>query len=469
MQFVRSDAVERIRQRIDHPVIDGDGHLIEYQPLVRDFLVEIAGESVAQRFDALSHGPKLTRSMSREQRRQLGIPQLPWWGLPSANTLDRATAMLPELMYRRLDELGIDFALLFPTYGLTVTALDDEELRRASARAFNRYYAELYAPWRDRLEPVACIPMFTPDEALEALEHAVVEQGLKAVMLAGVVPRPVPGAEEVRGARWIDTLAHDGEYDYDPVWRRCEELGVAPSFHASGMGWGSRSSLSSYAFNHIGNFAAAGEAACRSLFFDGVPRRFPSLRFGFLEGGVAWGINLFSDILGHWEKRNGRAIGHYDPAALDRPQLEALFREHAPKAILERLDRMDDALRMLSDIDDDPQPRDEFADSGVTSVEDVKAMFEQQFFFGCEADDPMNALAFDRRRIPLGARLRPVFASDISHWDVPDFRQVLPEAWELVEEGHMSEADFRAFTCDNARKLLTANNPHFFANTILQK
>ena len=34
--------------------IDGDGHLIEYQPLVRDFVVEIAGEEIAQRFDTTS-------------------------------------------------------------------------------------------------------------------------------------------------------------------------------------------------------------------------------------------------------------------------------------------------------------------------------------------------------------------------------------------------------------------------------
>ncbi len=48
MTFVPSADVEAIRGRLDHPVIDSDGHLIEYLPLVRDFLVEEAGESVAQ-------------------------------------------------------------------------------------------------------------------------------------------------------------------------------------------------------------------------------------------------------------------------------------------------------------------------------------------------------------------------------------------------------------------------------------
>src|SRR5262245_40272535 len=108
MDFERGREVAAIRERLDHPVIDADGHLIEYNPLVRDFLVEEAGESVAKRFDALVHGAELTRQVPLAKRRELGMSRFPWWGLPARNTLDRATAMLPALMHRRLDELGID-------------------------------------------------------------------------------------------------------------------------------------------------------------------------------------------------------------------------------------------------------------------------------------------------------------------------------------------------------------------------
>ena len=111
---------------------------------------------------------------------------------------------------------------------------------------------------------------------------------------------------------------------------------------------------------------------------------------------------------------------------------------------------------------------DEFADSGVANAGEIRDVFERQFFFGCEADDPMNAITFDRDKIPLRARMNAIFASDIGHWDVPDFRRVLPEAWELVEHGHMDEKDFRAFTCDNAVDLLTATNPNFFVGTAVE-
>jgi hypothetical protein len=43
-----------------------------------------------------------------------------------------------------------------------------------------------------------------------------------------------------------------------------------------------------------------------------------------------------------------------------------------------------------------------------------------------------------------------VFASDVIHWDVPDVRAVLTEACELVEERHLTEADFRALTLERA-------------------
>src|SRR5690606_41561366 len=65
-----------------------------------------------------------------------------------------------------------------------------------------------------------------------------------------------PRLEATRAARWIDTIGHDSTHDYDPVWAKCAELGVAPTFHAGGQGWGTRTSTTNYVYNHIGNFAA---------------------------------------------------------------------------------------------------------------------------------------------------------------------------------------------------------------------
>jgi predicted TIM-barrel fold metal-dependent hydrolase len=455
--FVPSDDVARIRARLDHPVVDSDGHLIEFLPLVRDFVAEEAGPSVAADLDRIIGGPPALDAVPVETRRAKGLSRSPWWGLPTENTLDRATAMFPKLFCQRMDELGIDFAVVYPTFGLVVTAFAGEELRRAMARALNRYYAEVYGPYRDRLAPVACIPCFTPDEALDELDHAL-GLGLRAVMLAGVIPRPVPGAD---GVRWLDTLGHEATYDYEPLWAALERHDVAATFHASGMGWGSRISTSNYVYNHIGNFAAAGEATARSLLFAGVPIRHPQLRFAFQEGGVAAAASLAADVIGHWEKRNTAAIGRYDPAALDRSLLGSLFDDFASGPVAGMRARLEEGLGFLS------QPGtaadDEFAASGITGRADVERVFSRQFHFGCEADDPLNALAFADGVVPGG--LRAVFASDIGHWDVPDARAVLVEAWEGVEHGALSEQDFRAFVFGNAVSLWGRS---FFAGTAVE-
>ena len=91
------------------------------------------------------------------------------------------------------------------------------------------------------------------------------------------------------------------------------------------------------------------------------------------------------------------------------------------------------------------------------------------FYFGCEADDPSNLWAFNARGNPLGARLNAIFSSDIGHFDVPDMLGVLPEAYEMVEHGHITEDNFRDFTFTNPVTLHGGMNPKFFEGTVVEK
>src|SRR5207245_11110003 len=55
------------------------------------------------------------------------------------------------------------------------------------------------------------------------------------------------------------------------------------------------------------------------------------------------------------------------------------------------------------------------------------------------------------------------------HFDVPDMLEVLPEAYELVEDGHITAEDFRDFTFANAVRMWGAGNPGFFNGTVVEK
>jgi predicted TIM-barrel fold metal-dependent hydrolase len=159
------------------------------------------------------------------------------------------------------------------------------------------------------LTPAAIIPMHTPDEAIAELEFVTKQLGSKVGMFGSNMARKVPAAaandpDTARFAVWYDVLGLDSEYDYDPVWAKCVELGIAPTFHSASSNQGLRLSPTNFVYNHIGHFAAAGHATAKAIFLGGVTRRFPELRFAFLEGGVGWASQLFGDLSGAAPRRS---------------------------------------------------------------------------------------------------------------------------------------------------------------------
>src|SRR5881227_2374377 len=99
-------------------------------------------------------------------RQRMGRPNY-WFG--PGNTLDRATSMIPRLMYERLQDFGIDFAIIYPTLGLGAFqganrvqgAGSSSDVRRCCVRAYNTMAAEMFSAYADRMTPAAIIPTVT--------------------------------------------------------------------------------------------------------------------------------------------------------------------------------------------------------------------------------------------------------------------------------------------------------------------
>ena len=90
-----------MRAQCNHPVIDGDGHWLEPVPIFCDFLRDVGGAEMVDRFREFIHesidswykrSPE--ERYSHRQTRPLA------WG-EAGNTVDRATAMLPSLVARQ--------------------------------------------------------------------------------------------------------------------------------------------------------------------------------------------------------------------------------------------------------------------------------------------------------------------------------------------------------------------------------
>jgi predicted TIM-barrel fold metal-dependent hydrolase len=463
-----------VRSRFKHPVIDSDGHLSEFVPIVREYLIKHGGRELERRFFAAFDETFVSTrwyDLSPRERREVWAKRPPFFGSPAENTLDLATSYFPNLLYERLDEIGLDYTVLYPGMGFLVQLFSDDSLRRASCRVLNDYYADVFCDFPDRIAPVATIPMHTPEEAIDELEYAVRKRGMKVVLFPSYIKRPITAVagkypEAAPFAYRLDTFGIDSDYDYDPVWAKCLELKVAPTFHGPGEGLSARNSISNYVYNHVGHFAAAGDTLCKSLFLGGVTRRFPELRFLFLEGGVGWGRTLLSDLKSHWEKRNREAVMKFDPRRLDREQFLDLYQRYGGK--LYRDASSDDMAMTIVSQEQDPAMIDDFSRCGIVRKEDIRDLFVPSFYFGCEADDPVTSSAFDARRNPFNVRFNAVFGSDIGHWDVPDMTEVTEEAYESIEKGYITEDDFRDFVFTNPAKLWTAVNPDFFKGTIVE-
>ena len=131
----------KLHDRFKHPIIDADGHWAEYAPLMREEFRRIGGDTAVEALAMASQRIPNSLGMSVAERRHRRIGQEAFWFLPTKNTLDRATAMLPRLMYERLDDLGLDVCVVYPTAGLGYYRLPPERLRRALCRAYNVFTA----------------------------------------------------------------------------------------------------------------------------------------------------------------------------------------------------------------------------------------------------------------------------------------------------------------------------------------
>jgi predicted TIM-barrel fold metal-dependent hydrolase len=463
---------QEIRKNLKHPVIDGDGHWVEYQPVFAEKIRKVTGDLGADGFLASQRRIPDSLGMTLDERTEKGIAMEGQWGRQSTNTRDRATAMMPRMFYERMPELGIDFGIVYPTAGLGIPRIADEKTRRAVIRGFNVVTHDYFKDLSDKLTPAAVIPVYSPEEAIEELEFVTSQLGSKVCMFGSGVRRPIPhakgaAADLARYAQGFDQLGIDSEYDYDKLWQKCRELKIAPTFHTGGRSYGERNSPSNFTFNHIGHFAAAGHAVAKALFLGGVTRRFPDLRFAFLEGGVGWGCQLFCDLIEHWERRGAKGLERMDPTKLNRQMLRELVDKYGYGEIAAELDKRD-GWPLEEDFLTGGMPPDDYIHCNITQKQDWIDLFATPYYFGCEADDAMNAVAFGKT-MPLGARINAIYSSDIGHFDVMDMRDPLPEAWELVEHGHITEDDFRDFTFANAVRLWGTQNRSFFEGTSVAK
>lgn len=208
----------------------------------------------------------------------------------------------PGARLEKMDELGINYALMFPTLASLVEERmkDDPELIHDVIHALNEWMYETWSfNYKDRIfaTPVVALPIM--DRALEELEWCL-ERGARTVL---VRPAPVPG---YRGTRSF------GLEEFDPFWQACIEADIPVSMHASDSGYSEFLNVwepgdeflpfKPTAFRMVAMGKRPIEDAMAALVCHGALSRNPELRVLSIENGADWVPYLFKQFKGTYAK-----------------------------------------------------------------------------------------------------------------------------------------------------------------------
>ena len=149
----------KVREQLDHPVIDADGHWVELFPdLLR---LHRRGREPGRRRQVPARATATASTAGTSSRWRSGASDGCAGRRTGACRSTCATAprpRLPGLFYDSLDDWGIDLAIVFPSIGLTLGRdIADPELSNVAIRAYNTMVADLFSPYLDRMVPVGVL------------------------------------------------------------------------------------------------------------------------------------------------------------------------------------------------------------------------------------------------------------------------------------------------------------------------
>lgn len=195
-----------------------------------------------------------------------------------ANELTRATNVkqmstrAPKLMgvkerLRDMDKMGVDMQAICPA-PYHFFYFTDPGHGAELAREVNEGIAELVGDTPERFVGLGSVPLQNVELAVQELNHAVKNLGLRGVEIC----------TNVNGKNLTDP-----SLGLEPFFARCEELGVLIFMHP--LGYTQADRLTNHYFNNVIGNPLDSTVAVSHLIFDGVMARHPKLKVLVAHGG----------------------------------------------------------------------------------------------------------------------------------------------------------------------------------------
>ncbi len=157
-----------------------------------------------------------------------------------------------------MDEMGVDVQVIFPTFFIRYNTIN-AEAEWALTTTYNRWLAEKCASTNGRLRWAAVLPLLLPDKAVEELRWA------KTHGACGIFKRGFDLDRNVTDPHFFPAYEEAGALDLP--------LCIHTGHPLPGREW-DRGFPIMYSFG--------------ALVTSGIPKKFPKLRFGFIESGASW-------------------------------------------------------------------------------------------------------------------------------------------------------------------------------------
>lgn len=197
---------------------------------------------------------------------------------------------VPELPIRREDKPGatdpadrlgvmqtdtVSMEVLYPTFGLTQFAFEDQALQEACFRVYNDWLVEYCGATPGRLVGIPCISTYDINQAVKELERCAA-MGLKGALVWHVPHPDLPF-----------TSNH-----YDPLWAAASAMRIPINLHIlTGFSYsreqGSRTGIEIYR-GSVGWKLIDAINTMFDFIFHGVLQRFPDLQVVLAENEMGW-------------------------------------------------------------------------------------------------------------------------------------------------------------------------------------
>jgi predicted TIM-barrel fold metal-dependent hydrolase len=271
-------ASEQARQRNyqDFLIVDVDSHhyenenyaeVFEYieSPVFRREAIESGGRSTG--FLNTQVGMQnLAGRITRQKGRRIEKPR------PSKH---RDIGMTLDWM----DAMGVDYACLFPTPMLFLSAHPIPEVEAAMAQAYNRWLCERILAHEPRIVSMLYLPFNDPDAAYRTVKEFGDKKGVVGFMVTSPRYKPV----------------HDNAFI--KTYALIEEMGKVLSFHAA-YNWDDRALAMCNRFiaAHALGFMWFNMVHMTNWVVNGLPERFPKLKVMWIESGLTWAYSLMQRL-----------------------------------------------------------------------------------------------------------------------------------------------------------------------------